>query len=140
MVSGVSRAEGNTCQPLETATCQYKQPVHETLGVCFRPEMSRSMPAKHRLPHWPDVYFDNPFVRGSTIDKNYNPVTNEFVGANDGGLASGVRRRHRWVGGAVTGTEAQAPVVVRAPATLVLTPLCRIPGRLWDRRQLGRQR
>jgi hypothetical protein len=40
-----------------------------------------------------------------TIDKNYNPVTNEFVGANDGGLASGgAGGGTGGVGGAVTGT------------------------------------
>jgi len=137
----ITAAEGNTCQPLETATCQYNSQCTKPLVCAFDQKCRDQCQQNIDCPTGQMCTSITHLCADPTIDKNYNPVTNEFVGANDGGLASG------GAGAAPVGwaapslaPEAQAPVVVRAPATLVLTPLCRIPGTTLDRRQLGRQR
>ena len=83
----ITATQGNTCQPLETATCQYTSQCTAPL-VCALDRQCRNQCQKdvdcttgQKCTSVTHLCAD-PF-----IDKNYDPATNEFVGMDDGGVA-----------------------------------------------------
>ena len=108
----ITAAEGNTCQPLETATCQYNSQCTKPLVCAFDQKCRDQCQQNIDCPTGQMCTSITHLCADPTIDKNYNPVTNEFVATNDGGLASGGSTAGSGgagggtggVGGAVTGT------------------------------------
>jgi len=101
----ITAAEGNTCQPLETATCQYNSQCTKPLVCAFDQKCRDQCQQNIDCPTGQMCTSITHLCADPTIDKNYNPVTNEFVATNDGGVASGgAGGGTGGVGGAVTGT------------------------------------
>jgi hypothetical protein len=101
----ITAAEGNTCQPLETAICQYNSQCTKPLVCAFDQKCRDQCQQNIDCPTGQMCTSITHLCADPTIDKNYNPVTNEFVATNDGGLASGgAGGGTGGVGGAVTGT------------------------------------
>ena len=101
----------NTCQPPETAKCTYTSQCTNPL-VCGIDEQCRSQcQSDVDCPHGQKCTSNSKLCADPTIDTNYDPATNEFVGALDGGAggASGsTDGGHGGAGGA--DAEVDAPV------------------------------
>ena len=99
----IGATQGNTCQPLETATCQYNSQCTKPLVCAFDQKCRDQCQQNIDCPTGQMCTSITHLCADPTIDKNYNPVTNEFVAANDGG-SGGAGGGTGGVGGAVTGT------------------------------------
>ena len=110
----ITAAEGNTCQPLETATCQYNSQCTKPLVCAFDQKCRDQCQQNIDCPTGQMCTSISHLCADPTIDKNYNPVTNEFVALPDGGTggasggstagSGGSGGGTGGVGGAVTGT------------------------------------
>jgi hypothetical protein len=107
----IGATEGNTCQPLETATCQYTSQCTTPLVCAFDQKCREGCLADIDCPTGQKCTSITHLCADPTIDKNYDLATNEFVAKNDGGVASGgaggtggTGGGTGGVGGAVTGT------------------------------------
>jgi hypothetical protein len=96
----IGATEGNTCQPLETATCQYTSQCTTPLVCAFDQKCRDQCQKDIDCPTGQKCTSITHLCADPTIDKNYDPATNEFRGAPDAGTGGG----SGGVGGAVTGT------------------------------------
>ena len=107
----ITAAEGNTCQPLETATCQYNSQCTKPLVCAFDQKCRDQCQQNIDCPTGQMCTSITHLCADPTIDKNYDPATNEFVATNDGGTGGaggGTSGGTGGVGGAVTGTGGAA--------------------------------
>jgi len=99
----IKATEGNTCQPPETATCQYTSQCTKPLVCSFDQQCRDQCQKDIDCPTGQKCTSVTHLCADPTIDKNYDPATNEFRGAPDGGTG-GAGGGSGGVGGAVTGT------------------------------------
>ena len=103
----IKATEGNTCQPPETATCQYNSQCTTPLVCSFDQKCREGCLATIDCPTGQFCTSGTHLCADPTIDTNYNFATNEFVGARDagtGGAGGGTSGGSGGMGGAVTGT------------------------------------
>ena len=74
----IGATQGNTCQPLETATCQYTSQCTTPLVCAFDQKCREGCLANIDCPTGQKCTSGSHLCADPTIDKNYNPVTNEF--------------------------------------------------------------
>ena len=85
----ITTDKGSSCQPPETATCQYTSQCTVPLVCALDQECRNQCQADIDCPSGQKCTSVTHLCADPTIDKNYNPVTNEFVGMDDAGVADG---------------------------------------------------
>jgi hypothetical protein len=81
--------QGNTCQPTETAKCQYTSQCTVPLVCALDGECRNQCQADIDCLTGQKCTSVTHLCADPSIDKNYDPATNEFVGMADAGVADG---------------------------------------------------
>ena len=85
----ITTAQGTTCQPPETATCQYTSQCTVPLVCALDRECRNQCQQDIDCPTNQKCTSVTHLCADPSIDKNYNKTTNEFNGMDDAGVAGG---------------------------------------------------
>ena len=111
----ISTAQGASCQPPETATCKYTSDCTVPLVCAFDRECRNQCQQDIDCPANQKCTSVTHLCADPTLDKNYNPTTNEFNGMDDASVADGGGLSTGGVDAAATGDGA-ADRAVDAPS------------------------
>ena len=85
----IATDQGNTCQPVEKATCQYTSQCTKPLVCAIDLQCRNQCQQDIDCATGQKCTSVTHLCADPTIDKNYNPTTNEFNGMDDGGVTLG---------------------------------------------------